>query len=347
MCQDVTEFDSLIDEYFNQWVWFLENTGGNCHRCPRTWDADEKREFSARQQTFLALVERLEATPLPHYFCWVAVYYEYDDTSYQLDPNTLICIRADGITRQQAAVILESAAYEFREELLSYDPDNDSYSGRFVTLTLSVLDFTLLHQYASDNFRPKHLTELFSTCPVSSSDCQFDREAWEYWKKRSIDNLNEQSEIHTIRLRTLSPKREFGDVFLSNVKKCTDTTVLPTNNPEIPVPQPTLQESRKTPFEGVTPEEIESELEKLKYEQPPLPETDASNENWIMLDDLVKKPGAPVRKSLTSYRTKGYKTRDKTFGVDSKGQIWVKLLNPCLFFYLRKSLAKKKAKRPC
>lgn len=170
----------------------------------------------------MALVDQIEATPLPYYFCWTEAVFDEHGTSYQLDPASLICVQVEGLTKQSADTILGAAVYDLQDELLDYDPDYDRFFGSCLALPVSELDFILLHRYVQCNFCPKHLSELFPRFPWKDISKKFDLELQDDRRTQIMNDLKTEAGQHSLRIQHLSDFQTTGDQFLLNVIKCSE-----------------------------------------------------------------------------------------------------------------------------
>lgn len=226
MSQENITFETLEADYFEQWDWFLRNNNGHCLAL-RSPERDNERlqdEFEERKNDFFALIDQIEATPLTYYFCWAEAVIDEDNEEYYLDSDSFACVKVEELTKQQAESILRVAAYELRDEILDYHPDYSGFSGKYVPMAISELDFILLHTYSRDKFFPKHLAVLFPPprfSPMDSVVNQDIRNDLNNWKKESLRFLSMNSGTHAIRLEKLSSDGSSGDRFLTNVLKCT------------------------------------------------------------------------------------------------------------------------------
>lgn len=380
MSQENINFRNLLSEYFDQWAWFRQYNYGDPYTPRDSWEEELQREFEERKQAFTAIVDQIEATPMSHYFCWAeAEFDENNDMLYRLNPESMICVKVNGISERRAEMILNAAAFEFRDNLLSYNPDDNSICGRYCVLNVSCLDFVLLHRYVHSRSFPNPLVDLFPASPplLRNHDIPFD--ALEYWKNRSLQDLEEKSEIHAMRLQRLGASHALGDRFLTHVMSCvsepqTGLVEYGDFNSSNAHTQPVFNiknyhteigrigndfidnsvhndinmTNTTTISASATTSSTSSEnpytnvsIQDLELQLPPLPDHDEGDQNWITAKELSKISGNPATDSLCSYRSRGVKNDEKTVGRDERGMIWRKKdQNSKAVFYLRSSISK-------
>lgn len=301
------DLESLKAKYDVQWEWFRQNSHGNCFEPRGMCEEDEclQQEFERRKPDFLALIDQMEKTPLPHYFCWAeAVFDEDDDCNYRLNPDTLMCVRVDGITESEANMILDASAFALRDELLFRVPYSDRVVGNSWALQVSELDFILLHQYFRHGFCPKHLTELFPWFPWQGISKKFDLELQEHRRIEVMNELKATAERHALRIRHLSGVQTPGDRFLANVIECSvafkpmesSTTITCVGSDSVRQPQ----KSKRSP----QAETIADKLEKLILKRPRLADSTAKELARMLGCSKSSVIGTPMWKNIIGKRGK-------------------------------------------